>query len=130
MAGNRRHAGGMSSAMANLKEIDAKIAAGRAARATTARGAAPVPWPTHRLIRYARNYLGRGDVALARGLLDEAVAAEGRADSEGGALSLARDLALASLRASFLACDLWVIAVGVCILAGEPVGIRIGIAAD
>ena len=100
MAGNRRHAGGISSAMVNLKEIDAKIAAGRVARELPVPGAAPVPWQAHRLIGYAKNYLGRGDVALARALLDEAVATEGRADSEGGALSRARDLALASLRAS------------------------------
>ena len=30
MAGNRRHAGSMDSAMANLKRIDGQIAAGRA----------------------------------------------------------------------------------------------------
>lgn len=51
MAGNRRHAGGMSSAMANLKNIDERGAAGRAALA------AAVPWPAHRLIGYAKNWL-------------------------------------------------------------------------
>jgi len=100
MAGNRRHVGGMSSAMANLQEIDAKITAGRVARDFPVPGAAPVPWQAHRLIGYAKNSLGRGDAALARGLFDEAVAAAGRADSEDRALSRARDLALASLRAS------------------------------
>lgn len=94
MAGNRRPAGGMNSAMTNLKNIDERVAAGRSALA------AAVPWPAHRLIGYAKNYVGRGDVALARGLFDEAVAAAGRADSEDSALSRARELALASLRAS------------------------------
>lgn len=96
MAGNRRHAGGVSSAQANLKRIDAEIAAGLAARV------ALVPWPTNRLIGYAKNYLGRGNVALARGLLDEAAAAERRAAAglQDGGLARARDLALASLRAS------------------------------
>ena len=103
MAGNRRHAGGMSSAMANLKKIDAKIAVGRAAGgASPLPGAAPVPWPAHRLIGYAKNYLGRGDVASARGLLEEAVAAERRSaiGVEDGGLARARELALGSLRAS------------------------------
>jgi hypothetical protein len=96
MAGNRRHDGGVKSAMANLSKIDERIAVDRAALA------AAVPWPAHRLIGYAKNYLGRGDAALARGLLDEATAAERRSavGLEDGGLAHARELALASLQAS------------------------------
>lgn len=94
MAGNRRHAGGVKSAMENLKMIDEQIAARRAA------AAAAVPWPPDRLVGYARNYLGRGDVVIARGMLEAALAAEVRVDWEEGAYARAREYALDSLSAS------------------------------
>ena len=52
MAGNRRHAGGMSSAMANRKEIDEQIAARQAGEA--AAGPAMRPSKREALARYAK----------------------------------------------------------------------------
>ena len=52
MAGNRRHAGGMDSAMANLKRIDGQIAAGRA-RCAAEHPVAPLT-KREALARYAK----------------------------------------------------------------------------